>query len=283
MSTADLFDPNQPVCECAPHSTEKPGAVCSSDTLVKKIANTLNIDTKISAADIIEEAKEELNCTSESCVLKEIKNTAESSDPNLPQLAAQELETRFKVSGPANTTQVLSNIHIDKTMEQWAKRWKFFQPIPFQYIDFAKYDTVLQNLDCQRLFAKGITCAGCVLNTDSTGGRGKHWVCIFIDMRDTVWTIEYFNSSGNHPPMEVVIWAFKIKNSVPSRQIEFIKVSTIMHQLSKTECGMFVLYYIYNRIKGKPYTIFRDNRIEDEKVTKFRKHIFIIGGTDGSP
>lgn len=267
-----LFDTDQKPCECAPHITENPNALCSSDKIIKKIGDYLNIE-ETNPPKIIEKAKEQLLCTTESCVLAKINDDE----------VKKELSTRFKVSGPADSTKLLSNIDIDGTMRQWAQKWHDFYPIEFQFMNFAERDTEFQNINYNDIYSKKFRTISSVLNTDFAA-PGKHWVCVFVDLRSPKWTIEYFNSSGNRPTMEVITWMLRSKTQLQDLKskigenpadVEQIAVSNVVHQESKTECGVYVLYYIYNRLKGRPYTDFRDRRVPDEKITKFRKHLFI--------
>jgi hypothetical protein len=132
-------------------------------------------------------------------------------------------------------------------------------------------------------------CLGCVLNTDISSGRGKHWVAVFIDCRDdNEWTIEYFNSAGNPPPTTMINWmektrkqltdyANKLTDSSSSNKpinVETVCVTDIEHQQSETECGMYSLFYIRARLDGKSYKWFTQTVIPDADMIEFRKHLF---------
>lgn len=129
--------------------------------------------------------------------------------------------------------------------------------------------------------------AGCVLNTMSTktAVSGKnvigHWVAMFMDFRSSkTHTIEYYNSSGNPAVPEVMNWmeelAAKFQNETGIKT-KALNVSGIKSQTSKTECGIYSLYFIMARQSGVSMKRFREKAIPDEVVTKFRSYSVLPG------
>ena len=127
---------------------------------------------------------------------------------------------------------------------------------------------------------------GCVLNTlvekdleKAVNGVVKkvgHWVAMFGDFRnDKLYTIEYFNSSGQNAPKIIFDFmsklAKKIETDTGVKTIP-VNVSNIAHQKSNTECGAYAMYYIAARLIGYPYKKFRVRPISDDHVNKFRSH-----------
>ena len=155
-------------------------------------------------------------------------------------------------------------------------------------------------------------CFACVLNTDVSSGPGKHWVSVFVDCRPSLgnpWTVEYFNSTGNAPCKDVIRWMEETResleayrrmcctsgtasdavhsgipdsmeggkvdpNSIDLRKVISVPVSSVSHQKSDTECGVYSLFFIRKRLVGTPYTFFKDYKIPDEEMIKFRKFVF---------
>lgn len=263
--------------------------VCSSKPVVKlmsKFINETGNDEKI-----VKKIEEKLKCDTESCVLinKDFNNFIKQEVGN-NNIIQYELNKNFKAKGPRNTTDLLSNYNIDETLIRWAREFTQFYPCPFSMIDFKVIKNEFCNINLTDIMSgKGsyndpiegvkrrvFKTFACVLNTDVSTGRGKHWVCVFVDCRGNNWSIEYFNSSGNPPHYDVNEWMetqranlLKIHNKVVT-----VTVTNIVHQRSNTECGMYVLYYIRSRLDGVPYTHFLSKRIDDKEVTKFRKHVF---------
>jgi hypothetical protein len=155
-------------------------------------------------------------------------------------------------------------------------------------------------------------CFACVLNTDVSSGPGKHWVAVFVDCRPSLgnpWSVEYFNSTGNAPCKNVIKWMEETRvalesyrklcctsgtasdavhsgipdsidgskidpNTADLRKVIALPVSSVSHQKSQTECGLYSLYYIRKRLVGTPYTFFQDYKVPDSEMIKFRKYVF---------
>lgn len=260
---------------------------------------------------VIEKAKKLLSCNSEACV---------SRHPKLEELIQKKkgrkgLEkhriehlTLFKIPGERNGPSRLSNFEIDRVLTRWAYEFKDFFNCPFAMFDFERepylfgevsMPDVYQGKVTQNVFKPGSPAGyqgeptkrpcrtfGCVLNTDVTRGPGKHWVCVFVDMREDTWTIEYFNSSGNPPPRAVLRWMTRTRSDLegflesreegePRPRVKTEAVTAVTHQRSKTECGVYTLYYIRARLEGVPYAAFKKDRVTDDQMIEFRKHLFV--------
>jgi len=230
----------------------------------KKISDKLN-------PSILDQYKEKLDCKEDSCVVyKLFKNDKEKLDVIYT--------TYFKPQGPRNSVDLLSNIHIDEVLSRWVPNHPGFRHIKYHMIDFNTMDTELSkyNIVHSSTVDKYM---GVVLNTDVSSGRGKHWFCLFCDFTlqhaETI-TIEYFNSSGNTMYPEIFAYCFVLKKKLQdaNKKAEIITVSQVQHQKSKTECGVYCLYYIYSRLQGISHSAFKHTPIRDEKMMEFRKVLF---------
>lgn len=269
--------------------------ICTTKEIIESISNfivnkTKNKNKKRNNKEIINEAKKIFNCESEACVLQQPELKTYIDENKL----LTSLEIDFKPSGPKNNLNLLNNINIDSTLVLWARNFDDFYPCPFTMIDFDKVgifkfgninllDLVLGNESYDDpiygKINKKFNCFGCVLNTDVSTGRGKHWVCIFANLgydRNNPWTIEYFNSTGNIPPKTVIKWMEKQRINLlnVNKNIKTVNVSFLVHQKSMTECGLYSLYYIRARLDKIPYEYFLQNYVDDHLMTKFRKHVF---------
>jgi hypothetical protein len=222
----------------------------------------------------------------------------------------------FKPNGPTDT-KLFSNINIDNVLKHFELAFPYFYHIDFLMNDWenAPDDHPIFNLltekdntmcallkkeendvsvnieekdkDINKLLNKVAdgkkTCYGCVLNIDYYSGPGTHWVAMFIDLRDkNNPTIEYFNTSGNNPPKNFTNLILKIKDKLESgrcisENVKIVQVTKKEIQKSDTECGPYSVFYIYERLRGTPYTYFNGidyERVKDEIVTIFRKYLF---------
>lgn len=248
--------------ECSADNGEK---ICVSKDIIKSISKIEDAETALNSI------KKKTECQTEYCALAKLAD----SDKYAPIRATllKEMNAKFKPVGPRNSTKLTSNSNLDETLQMWAKKFPSFFPFDFCMIDFQKTRTcLLGRIQIDDVFKK-YTHAGCILNTDVETGKGKHWVCIFMDDRKIPRTIEYFNSSGNPPPKHILNWMTQTAKSM-KKQTKVVVVSNRRLQNSKTECGLYCLFFIRARCEGLPYEKFREYNIPDKDMIEFRKHVF---------
>ena len=249
----------------------------------------------------VEVTKKSLGCNTESCIFSKKEFIEFSKKMGFDRRTLKIMQDiMFKPEGPRNDTDWLSNIHIDSALQKWAVEFPFFHPLPFAMIDFATVGHPLEDeklgdiLDGKipvdlgpplGLVKRPAACIGCIVNTDVSSGPGKHWVSTFIDCRDTdEWSIEYFNSTGNNPPRQIVRWMKakrkELEEYAKSKMLKAVVaeviVTTVDHQKSDTECGVYSLFYIRRRLEGKSYKMFMNeaHKVVDQYMRDFRKFIF---------
>ena len=59
------------------------------------------------------------------------------------------------------------------------------------------------------------------------------------------------------------------------KSLEDIKINNIKHQYGNSECGVYAMYYITQRLSGNNFEKITSNIIKDREIKKFRKHFFI--------
>jgi hypothetical protein len=247
--------------------------VCTPKEILKEITKNDVIDDP---KNEIENLKKETNCNTELCVIKSDLVEKKIGSSNVYDI----IKKYFKIEGPKlDIEKWLSNDDIDKTLKQWknVSEWYHFHHIPFQMRDFEKYNTELARTDFYELYNQGKKTFGCVLNTDWSSGSGEHWFAFFFDFRKTPFTLEYFNSSGECPLKEFNNWLNKMQEKLSKQFNKITKkvvISKIQHQWDNSSCGIYSLYYIYSRLKNIDWWHFRENRIPDEEMHKFREFLF---------
>lgn len=265
--------------ECAFYFKDRSGdSVCSEKEIIEKMKKFLfDVDKVIanSDKDVIEKMKKKYECKSESCVLlkDEVKKKIGENLVNV------NLSKNFKPNGPWNSFQWFSNFNIDEVLGQFVIKYKDkkFRHIPFQMRDFESMGTELATIDLAKEYKnKEMECFGVVLNTDRSSGSGQHWFCLFGDFTKEPITIEYFNSAGTLPLVEVEIWMKKTKNKLQkqlNKKVDDIITSRIVHQQDTHSCGAYSIYYIMCRLEGIPWTFFKSNRVPDKTMHQFRKNV----------
>jgi hypothetical protein len=128
---------------------------------------------------------------------------------------------------------------------------------------------------------------GTVFNTDPSSKSGQHWFAVFFNFNTTgsttdPFTLEYFNSAGNDiNNTKFRLFFEKLAMDITKRtgkSCKYIKVTNIQHQASHTgNCGVYSLYYIWNRIEGVSYQSFNNPKniiTDDSYISNFRKKMF---------
>ena len=174
---------------------------------------------------------------------------------------------------PKNTSKKwgwLSTIEIEDVMKQYElvfKDFKFISCVPSDFYSLYPQDFPKNVLDT-------IKKSAIVFNTDPSNKPGQHWVSLFFenvgDANNTL-LVEYFDSTGDPP-----IANFKkfLNNDYFKSRNVIYKQNHFKHQKGDTECGVFSLFYIIQRLKGNIFEDFDKERISDTLVNKWREFIF---------
>ena len=143
-------------------------------------------------------------------------------------------------------------------------------------VNFKEVGDTLSTIPINEVYNQKYDTAACVINSDVYKNPGKHWMALFVDMRKEPFTVEFFNSSGNPPVAEFTAWMQESVTRLESlgKRAETVCVSRVKHQYSRTECGVYALWYIYCRLNGRPYSDFRDTVVPDTDMFRFRQHLF---------
>lgn len=255
--------------ECAFHIT-KTSTFCSSSDIVYKI----NEVTGTMSLDVL---KDKYKCETEECVLTHPKIIEAVGHDSIMKTIAD----RFRPTGPRESNEWFSNNDIDSVLNQIQQKYvdKHFLHVQFQMIDFEKTQSELAILDMPTKYKENYRTFGTVLNTDVSTGRGKHWFALFGQFLDNsdVFTIEYFNSSGELPMDQVAMWIKRVKHEWQpffQKQIIDVVATRIVNQKDNWNCGAYSLYYIISRLDGTPYQYFANNAIGDDNMQEFRKFLF---------
>jgi len=153
----------------------------------------------------------------------------------------------------------LSNYDIMNVLEQYEKAYPHFNFIGPTPIDFdAKLNTSsnqcvwneLCHFDLDMQMKKGYSQFGIIFNTDNSGGPGKHWISLYIDISNQV--MFYFDSANATTPPEVDVLAQRILDQAKKKGIvlKYMR-NDKRHQQSDTECGMYSLFFIVTMLTGK--------------------------------
>ncbi len=251
---------------------------CSSDAAMQVMAKIAGAKPLMPKIEILELVKQKMKVNDERSII----TSSEFARYAPRQLIENELRVNFKISGPTDVS-LLNNYNIDHTLLQWQTAFPDFFAYNFNMRDYDARGDTLSTVDVGNLYREGFRTAACVINSDVYAGRGKHWMALFVDCRDEkMWTVEFFNSSGNPPVTEFVNWMVKTKHQLErvaaqlslTATVEVVRTSTVCHQKTRTECGVYSLYYIYSRLNGISWREFCDKAVSDVLMFEFRQHLF---------
>ena len=233
--------------------------------------------------NILDKAKELTKCNDEKCVIEKVINHHDVKNA---------ISSTFKHKGPRDVVKKLSNYDIDGVLSQWCLTNDKFYNWGFNMIDFdkegaslAKYNMVdvlkgnaILNLGKYGgIIKRPCNIAACVVNTDKYSGGGIHWFAVLCDCRSDPYTVEYFNSSGNPPRVQIIDWMERTTKQLQEYSGKQVVQKTNVgsrHQYGNSECGLYSLFFIRHRLDGNPYDSFLEYAYKDNIMTEFRKYCF---------
>lgn len=256
---------------------------CTPKNIAEKLSGFVGV--KGTPKKIIDAVKEKTKCETEACIYKNKDVVGILGESDVLSI----LKKHFKPSGPAFTTEWLSNYNIDDVLDQFEKKYPSFFHVYFQMRDFAKKKLSesekrspellkhsLNDVDFAKKIKEGSTTFGCVFNTDVSTGSGEHWFCLFGDFRKEPYQLEYFNSSGDAPLDEIQVWLDRTKHDLEKKTGKTVEViiCRTRHQYDSHSCGPYSLYYIVNRLKGIPAETFDKSVGGDKRMMEWRRELF---------
>jgi hypothetical protein len=157
----------------------------------------------------------------------------------------------------------ISTTDINKVLQQYQdfdKTFKFIGALPSDFYNYVhlKYHEIP--------WYKRV---GFVFNLDTHDKPGSHWVSMLID--NTTKTIEYFDSIGKPPNKYINKFIAIIAQMLPHHKV---RINNITHQLQNSECGIYAMYFIIQRLMGKTFDHIKSHVIRDKQMNKFRDYIF---------
>ncbi len=215
-------------------------------------------------------------CSSESCWIKNNLFKNNFTNNEIKNIFAPKQPKEWK----KNPNEWLSSIEILELMKQYEDAYKCFQfigPTPIDFDEHLAYgECVWEDLckfNLKEKMKKNINKVGIIFNLDPHNKPGSHWTCMFINIK--LKKIYYFDSYGDDlTPKRVKILAKRIQEQSKEfgKQFEF-KINRVRHQYSRSECGMYCLFFIIQMIKDVPFSRF-NKKVRDKHMRKLRNIYF---------
>ena len=216
--------------------------------------------------------KSKYNCKDEICwvetlKLQEIEKTA--FKPKLPNEWLQ-CNPNFAPNNNCMNTW-LSNLEIDEVMTQFQTNIKNFDYLGANPIDFANLQgKKINTFNIEKAIADKKNKIGIIFNTDPSYRGGQHWICAFIDLENK--ELDYFDSYGSDGtyPKEINDFFTKIMEEGKKLGYNFtVKKNVVRHQYKNSECGVYCLKFIADRLNHTFEEIIEGN-MPDDFVTEER-------------
>ncbi len=255
----------------------KPGNNGSEDSCLpvnelEKIAIKLNVS-------VIPKTRSEL-CKAANCEKDSDGGLLEKLDSTF----REELEKQyFRPKAPGewenDPDAWLDNHSIEAVLKQYEETDPTFLSMGAVPIDFAapnpygsKNQCLLPEfckLNLKELEEKGKTGVGMVFNLDPHFKDGSHWVALYVDVQKPA--VYYFDSYGVKPPKQIqllmeTLWSQDKRCKLAYNGRRF--------QYSKSECGMYSLFFITCMHKGIQFNRFVKHRVKDDVMLFLRSWMF---------
>lgn len=238
-----------------------------------KVLNFKRSDDKVQLwKDIAAYMKTKYGCTDEICwvetlKLKEIEKTA--FKPIMPN---DWLHCNASFAPNQNCMNTwLSNLEIDEVMTQFQTNIPNFEYLGAVPIDFANLPgKKVNSFTIENAIKNKKNKIGIVFNTDPSYKGGQHWICAFIDLEKK--ELDYFDSYGSDGsyPKEINIFFTKLIEEGKQLGYEFtVKKNVVRHQYKNSECGVYCLKFIADRLNHTFEEIIEGN-MPDDAVTEER-------------
>jgi hypothetical protein len=180
----------------------------------------------------------------------------------------------WRPEGPEGKFEWLATGHIDEVVKQYEEKYpdfKFLGAVPMDFDDLPELG--IKNLDLKKLINEGKTKIGIVFNTDTSRGKGQHWISAYADFKDG--KIYFSDSYGKPPELRVKIFMQRIAKFMRDQGMKpIIDYNRIQHQTGSSECGMFSINFILRLLRGDGFEELTSKRMSDEVVNKCRNFYF---------
>lgn len=235
-----------------------------------KLAFKTNYKSKKQLWDFIQKQFQDTCSKKEQCWVKrdEVKNLK-----NI-EINRYTFKPEYPTNWKNNKHTWLNTYDILKVMKQYEKKYpdfKFMGVVPSDCP--TKIHCELSNMDIQKMKKNNIHHIGLIYNLDTSSGPGTHWVAMFIDNKNN--EINYYDSYGSMPIKLIQDFISKLKINFKKNNYEpTVIYNNKRHQYGGSECGMYSMNFILERLNGvNMYQISKRN-ISDEDMNKLRDFLY---------
>ncbi len=205
--------------------------------------------------------------------LKDIDIQAYTFKPQMPEEWKQ------------NKNTWLSNFDIDLVLKQYERIYPEFKTFNSSPSDCpVSVDCPLSTMDPFKLRSEGKTKIGIVFNLDKTGQSGSHWVATFIDLKNKEKSsqkdpveINYYDSYGDPPIPLIKLFLVRLgeKFLLKGEKVKIL-YNDKRHQYGNSECGVYSMNFILERLHGTPMKKISKTKIMDKEMNNLRRLLYYV-------
>lgn len=173
----------------------------------------------------------------------------------------------FKPKVSTTKNRWLSTQDINNVLQQYQELFPLFKFVGALPSDFYKVTKVHYN----QVFKYDKI--GIIFNLDTHNKPGSHWVAFLIDNKKK--TLEYYDSVGKMPNKNIQTFINKMYEYLKQKGYEYNRFyNKKKHQFENSECGVYSIYFLIQRLLGFDFDYVTNNVIKDKKMKEFRNVIF---------
>ncbi len=170
----------------------------------------------------------------------------------------------------------LNTYDILYVMKQYEKAYDdfvFMGPIPSDCP--TKINCELSNLDLMKMKKKKIYKIGIIYNLDLSFQSGTHWIGVYIDNLNN--EIDIYDSQVGIGTKLIRQFIEKLVTNYRKHNIEPLVIfNDTVHQKNGSECGMYSMNFVLERLHGKSMYEISQMKIPDEKMNYLRTILYNI-------
>jgi len=214
----------------------------------------------------------------ETCSNKEAcwKNQKDVKELRNSEIQKFTFKPDYPLEWKGNKNTWLNTYDIYNVMKQYEKKhkdFKFLGAIPSDCP--VSINCELSNLDLLDLKKKKIHKIGIIYNLDISTGPGTHWVAVYIDNKNN--EINYYDSYGHTPTKLIHQFITNIHNKYQENKHNSIVIyNDKRHQFGGSECGMYSINFILERLYGNTMYDISTREITDKAMNDLREKIYNI-------
>ena len=171
-----------------------------------------------------------------------------------------------------NTYDIL---FVMKQYEKMRNDFIFFGVIPSDCP--TKITCELSNINIKKMVGSGINKMGAVYNLDQSFESGSHWVAFYCEFNKKKAELNYFDSYGEMPNKLIKKFMLDLAHKFKKEGIEPVIIyNDKRHQYGGSECGVFSMNFLLERLNGTSMYEITKMDILDKDMNYLRTVLYTI-------